>query len=237
MINSLSLIIPAFNEKDRLPKSLDQAIDYFKKHNIDFEIIVVDDASSDTTPEIVLQYSKTHPNIVLARNSKNMGKGFSVKQGVMLATKQWVLFSDADFSTPISELDKFSDFAKVYDIVIGSRALKESKIIDPQNIARELSGKAFNALARLLRLTDLKDTQCGFKLFKGAVAKIVFQKQTINGFGFDVETLSIAKRMEFKIKEVGVNWKNSKPTKLRIFIDPLLMFFDLFRIWLGQMQG
>jgi dolichyl-phosphate beta-glucosyltransferase len=174
--------------------------------------------------------------IKLLRNNTNMGKGYSIKRGILASSGDSILMTDADLSTPIEELEKLSEWInRGFDIVIGSRGLKDSDIAIRQSWYREKMGKIFNLLVRAVVIGDFKDTQCGFKLFRGSVAKEVFKKSIINGFSFDVEILSIASRSGFSIKEVPVRWLNSPRSTVSIFRDPLIMFFDLVRIRLNHM--
>ena len=167
-----------------------------------------------------------------------MGKGFSVKSGVLAAEGQYILFSDADFSTPIEEMEKLvPHFTRGFDVVIGSRAMKNSKIVLKQAWFRQGMGKAFNRLARVLGLADINDTQCGFKCFSGNAAKKIFKLQRLRGFCFDVEVLSIAKRLGYKVREEPVVWVNRADSRVRIVRDSSAMFFDLLRIRLNILLG
>jgi len=234
----LSLVIPSFNESDTLSKNLDKVYSYFSGKDYVFEIIVVDDGSTDSTKDLITGISKVRSNIKLISNIQNMGKGFSVKSGVLAACGEYILFSDADFSTPIEELEKFlPNFTQGYDIVIGSRSIKNSKVLLKQAWFRQSMGRIFNLLARLLGLADINDTQCGFKCFSSASAKRIFRLQRLNGFCFDVEVLNIAKRLGYKIKEEPVVWVNRADSRVRIIKDSLAMFFDLFRVRLNILSG
>ena len=232
----ISVVIHAFNEADRLPPTIRKIWEYLNKNFNKFEIIVVDDGSRDSTASEVESLIKTMKGIKLLRNNTNIGKGCSVKTGVLASSGNIILITDADLSTPIEELEKLAEWVnRGFDIVIGSRGLKDSDIAIRQPWYREKMGKIFNLLVRAVIIGDLKDTQCGFKLFRGSVAKEVFKKSIINGFSFDVEILSIASRSGFSIKEVPVRWLNSPHSTVSIFRDPLIMFFDLVRIRLNHM--
>lgn len=232
----ISVVIPAFNEANRLPPTIRKIWEYLNKNFNEFEIIVVDDGSRDSTASEIESLIKTMKGIKLLGNNTNMGKGYSVKTGVLASSGNIILITDADFSTPIEEFEKLAEWInRGFDIVIGSRGLKDSDIAIRQPWYREKMGKIFNLLVRAVIIGDFKDTQCGFKLFKGSAAKEVFKKSVINGFSFDVEILSIASRSGFSIKEVPVRWLNSPHSAVSIFREPLIMFFDLVRIRLNHM--
>jgi dolichyl-phosphate beta-glucosyltransferase len=238
----LSIIIPSYNEQYCIENTLSAIIKYFKNKNYNIEIIIIDDGSIDNTREVTQKYIKVFADspeifplekirIKLIENENNSGKGFSVKKGILKSSGQFVLFTDSDLSTPIEEFENlFYNLNKGFDIAIGSRDLPESKIIQHQNIVRESMGKVFNFFVRKLVKLDFRDTQCGFKLFKKEVANIIFPKMKINGFGFDVEVLYIAKRLGFKVIEVPVKWQNNKDSRVNILTDSLKMFLCLFQI-------
>src|SRR4030042_3117215 len=227
----ISVVIPAYNENVRIVKTLEKTLDYFEIHNYLYEIIIIDDASTDVTYNLVDTLFRSHSNIKILRNRKNMGKGFSVKRGVLESRGDYVLFSDADLSTPIEEIEKFfPHFNKGYDIVIGSRALKDSQILLKQPWYRKNMGKIFNLLVRLFIIKGIKDTQCGFKCFRKEVAHKIFSLQRLNGFCFDVEILYIAKSLGYKIKEVPIIWLHCLHSRVAIFMYSICMFFDLFKI-------
>lgn len=225
----LSIVIPAYNEEARIGKSLnlikDYMKNYMKKTAVKYEIIVVDDGSKDKT--VRLAKAK---GVKVLMNVTNMGKGYSVKRGMLAANGNFVLFSDADLSTPIDELGGFLKLTEEYDIVIGSRAVSGANVIVHQPFYREFIGKTFNVLVQIMAARGIKDTQCGFKLFSRECAQKIFPLQKMNGFSFDVETLFIAQKKGFRIKEQPVKWVNSKGSKVNPFIDAFRMLMDLFRI-------
>ena len=230
----LSIVIPAFNEAKRITETLSRIESYLKTQGYPYEIIVIDDGSTDKTGDLVRNRSAHNNAIRLLQNKKNMGKGYSVKRGMLEAQGEYLLFSDADLSTPIEEIEKLMPwFTRGYDIVIGSRGLLESNVVRHQPFYRERSGRVFNILVRFLIVKEIKDTQCGFKCFRQEAAKQVFKRQTVNGFCFDVEVIFIATQLGYKIKEVPIAWYNSSETKVNILIDPLKMFLDLLKIRLN----
>ena len=230
MKTSLSIVIPAFNEEKRLSASLDKILSYLKERNItDYELVIVDNHSTDSTSEIIKKFCLKDKRIIYIRN-KNKGKGYAIKRGVLSAKKRFILFSDADLSTPISELDKFLNISNDYDIIIGSR---KKRIAQP--LYRVIFGKVFYLLVIFLTGITFKDTQCGFKLFKSKVAKQIFKLQTLNHFSFDVELLYIAKN-KYKIKEFPVVWVNSKESKVEMK-DSIRMFFDILKVRFNDFRG
>jgi len=231
----MSVVIPAYNEEKRIEPTLKKAIN-FLDHNFDkYEIIVVDDCSTDNTNKIASRYKKN--NVKILRNEKNKGKGHSVKRGLLNAKYSLVLFSDSDLATPIEELGKFMNYIKEYDIIIASRNLKGSNIKVKQPVYRQLMGKTFPLLVNLIALRGFKDTQCGFKLFKTDVAKRVVSLQTFERFSFDVEILFIAKKLGYKIKEAPVVWIDKEGSKVNPIKDGIKMLIDLFKIRYNILLG
>lgn len=219
----LSIIIPCYNEGDKLGNSLKVVKSYLNKKNISCELIVVDDGSTDKTRDV----AKLFKEIKLNKKRKNFGKGYSVKEGISLAQGDFILFMDADLSTPIEELDKFLELIKKHDVIIASRAMKESEVESARY--KILLGRISNLLISLLAVKGIKDTQCGFKLFKKKVATKIFGQQIIKGFGFDFEVLFLAQKQGFSIKEVPVKWTNRKGSKVK-FVHYLLTLIELLRL-------
>ena len=224
----ISIIIPAYNEEKIIEKSISKIISFLENKKFDYEIIVVDDCSKDRTRSIINNFNSK--KIILIENKKNIGKGYSIKKGILNAKKNLVLFSDADLSTPIEELNSLLKYTDDYDIVIGSRRMKKSVIKIKQPLYRRLPGNMFPILVNFIILKDIRDTQCGFKLFKRNSARAIFKKQKIDGFCFDVEIMYLAKKEGYKIKEVPVAWTNFRDSKVNPLVDSIKMFVDLMKI-------
>jgi dolichyl-phosphate beta-glucosyltransferase len=222
-----SLIIPAYNEERRLGETLKNIINFLKNNYDNFEIIVVDDGSTDKTCDIVRSFD----NLKLIELGTNQGKGAAVRKGILSATGKIRIFTDADLSTPITEFPKAIEYLNQgYDIFIGSRALDHSLIKKHQPFYRELMGKTFNKFVQILVLWGIKDTQCGFKAFTANAAEAVFSKAVIDRFSFDVEALFIARKLKLKIAEVPVEWYNDEGTKVNALKDSFNMFLDILKI-------
>lgn len=237
---SLSIVIPAYNEETVIKKTLERVAEYLDVSHPSYEIIVVCDGSKDSTAIIAERFARergTDTIKVIAR-AGNMGKGFSVRQGCLEAKGNYVIFTDADLSTPIDEIEKLLKWLEEgYDITIGSRALKESDIQIRQAWYREIMGKIFNLFVQVFAIKGIKDTQCGFKGFKKEVARNIFQRQTINGFGFDVEVIYIARVFGYNIKEVPVRWLNRAESKVNPLTHSFQMLADLIRIRFRGWKG
>ena len=233
----VSIVVPAFNEAARIGESLQKIVDFIRLSPLPFEVIVVDDGSIDETAAIV---SRFHVKALrLLRNHQNHGKGYTVRQGVLAATGTYVLFTDADLSAPIEEVNKLLDVAvkERADVVIGSRKLQDSLIEKRQPRFREFGARVFNHMVRLILGLRLQDTQCGFKLFHRQRSRRTFEKQTTPGFGFDPELLFLARRYGLKICETPVRWSHSEGSKVRFLQDGVRMFLDLARIRWNALIG
>lgn len=238
----LSIVIPAYNEEAVIKKTLDRIAEYLEVKYPSYEIIVVCDGCKDNTARLAGDAANANQRIRVLDRKTNMGKGFSVRQGCLEANGNYVIFTDADLSTPIDEIDKLLKWLEDgYDIAIGSRALEESDIQIRQAWYRELMGKIFNLFVQIFAIKGIKDTQCGFKGFKKEAALKIFRLQTINGFSFDVEVLYIARMVGYSIKEVPVRWLNRAASKVNPLTHPLQMLTDLIRIrirgWKGAYEG
>jgi len=231
-LDSLSIVIPAYNEESRLPKTFNRILGWLEEQRLKFrEIIVVDDGSRDATAGVVEEYSKPPSPIRLLRNPGNKGKGYAVRHGVLDAGGEWILYTDADLSTPIEELQKLEAAAAQQNavIAIGSRAVDRSLVAVHQSPFREYSGRFFNVVMRAVTGLPFHDTQCGFKLYRADAAKAVFSRQEQDGFSFDVEDLVIAKKLGLRAVEVPVRWANVEGTKVTL-AQGLKSFTDLLQI-------
>lgn len=212
----LSIVIPAFNEAQRLGPTLEGIRQYARQTNLRCEVIVVDDGSKDATTQVVREFDAAPLTLHLLGHPAQRGKGFTVRQGVLAATGDAILLCDADLSAPIEELAKLQPWLeRGYDVAIGSRDLPDSRLDPPQPLARRLLAWAFRALRRRLLLHDLRDTQCGFKLLRYSAARDVFSRQTVDGWLFDCEVLGLADRLGYRIKEVGIVWRNHPHSRVR----------------------
>lgn len=236
----LSIIIPAYNEELLISDTLAQVTGFLEAKPFAYEVIVVDDGSKDRTVEFAKQWGaggKGFPVRVL-ENVRNRGKGFSVRKGFQSAGSEYACFSDADLSTPIEDYDKLSKWNdEGFDVAIGSRALKDSEVDLHQPWWREIMGKTFNKFVQVMAIRGIKDTQCGFKCFSRNAYTEVFKRQTIDGFGFDVEALYIAKKHGFKIKEVPVKWVNRFESRVNPILHPIQMLGELVLIRFRDLMG
>lgn len=226
----ISIVIPAYNEERRIVRTLEAITAFLDRKSYGSEVIVVDDGSSDGTVAAVAAMSAKLPRIKIVRNDENMGKGHSVKRGVMEAEGDLIFFTDADLSTPIEALDSFLPEIREHDIVIGSRAIKGANIVLHEPVYREILGRIFSLLVRSLCVPGFTDTQCGAKLFRREAAKAIFPRQRLSRFAFDVELLYLARLCGYKVKEIPVDWYYSTDTRVRPFRDGIKMLFDLIRI-------
>ncbi len=235
MSKYLSLIIPAYNEEGRIEACLEAVQSYLSGLEKSYEIIIVDDASTDRTLDIV----KSNDSCVrIISYEPNRGKGYAVRQGMLASEGDYAAFTDVDLSAPIDQLSKlFNAIEDGYDIAIGSRAVKGTVIPVHQPLYRELGGKCLNKIIQLLAVPGIKDTQCGFKLFKGDAARKIFSRCIINGWGFDVEVLYIARKLGYRVKEVPVTWSHMEGSKIHPFRAALRVISDVVYMRLRQLTG
>ena len=224
----LSLVIPAYNEAARIGGTLEKIRSYVKSKPFVSEVILVDDGSTDATLDAVGGF----PEVQVLRNDRNHGKGYTVRHGVLEARGRFILFTDADLSSPIEEADKLLSALETSeaDAAVGSRALQRELIGVHQPWFREFAGRFFNLLVRMLTGLKLHDTQCGFKLFRRDTTRRAFELQHVEGFGFDPELLFLIERQGGKLIEVPVRWNDNPATKVRFLRDSTRMFLDLVRL-------
>jgi dolichyl-phosphate beta-glucosyltransferase len=230
----ISIVIAAYNEEKRIGESLRKIADYFRNSGKEYEVLVVDDGSRDGTSQVVKNLGPLFRNLEIVCYGENRGKGYALRQGVLASKGDVVLVTDADLSTPIEELDKLMPLVTGgdCDVAIGSRALARSDIIKKQPFWRQGMGKIFNKIVKFLVIDDFNDTQCGFKLFSGDVARELFGKARIDRFAYDVEILALAKKRKCRILEQPIRWLNSPDSRVNPLFDSLQMIKDLVRIWM-----
>lgn len=233
----VSVVIPCLNEETRLGLSLQKLVDYFKTQDYRWQLIVIDDGSTDRTTEVPHRFLPEDQCLVL-KNEGNRGKGYSVRRGVLAAAGEYVLISDADLSTPIYEWERFLPYLQgSCDVVIGSRSLPDSNVVKRQAWYRQGMGRVFNKIIRMLVIDDFVDTQCGFKAFRRDAGTRLFEKMRIDHFCFDVEMLFLAKKAGLNVLELPVEWHNSEDSRVRILQDSSKMLRDAIRIRINDLMG
>jgi dolichyl-phosphate beta-glucosyltransferase len=238
-LQSLSIIVPAFNEERRLPATLEALTNYLQSRKLaKSELIVVDDGSTDRTADIVRQWRAKRPEVRLVHYEPNRGKGYAINRGIFESRCEWVLLTDADLSAPIEDLALLEAAIERTGAMgaIGSRAVNRELVGKHQPFPRELMGRIFNLAMMLITGLRFKDTQCGFKLFRADAAKSIAVRRAVDGFGFDVEMLFLAKRLSYQIEEVPVRWDNIEGTKVSLW-KGLGAFADLLRVRWNASRG
>lgn len=226
-----SIVIPAYNEGERITATFDKLLAWIAEQRWNAEIVVVNDGSSDNTAAIIAAYAAAHPQVRLVENPGNRGKGYSVRNGMLHARADLLMFSDADLSSPISEAPKLFDaIAAGADVAVGSRWLRSELQTERQPIYRQLFGRIFNLYLRILLGIRFKDTQCGFKAFRRTAADAIFPRQRIERWGFDPEILFLARRFGFKSVEIGVEWAHDERTKISYFRDGMRMVAEVLQV-------
>jgi dolichyl-phosphate beta-glucosyltransferase len=233
-----SIIIPAYNEGARLGATLDRVLNHIADRRWDAEVIVVNDGSRDNTAELARAHAKVNPIVRLIENPGNRGKGYSVRNGMLNANGEILLFTDADLSSPIEQASKLFDAVQSgADVAIGSRWLQPDLQAQRQSLLRQFYGRTFNLVLRVLLGLRFKDTQCGFKAFSPSAAHKLFSMQTIEGWGFDAELLYLAERSGLKVKEVPVVWSDAAGTRINPVRDGLNMIAETLAIRWNALTG
>ncbi len=233
-----SIVIPAYNEGHRLGATLEKVLGYIREQGWDAEVVVVNDGSRDNTADIVRSFAEKNPSLRLVENPGNRGKGYSVRNGMLNARGQILLFSDADLSSPIEEVPKLLQaLEQGADIAIGSRWLQAELQTQRQPLHRQLFGRIFNVLLRITLGLQFADTQCGFKAFKRRAAQAVFPLQKIERWGFDPEILFLARKFGFAVKEIPVAWGHSGGARINPVVDGSRMFLEMLRIRWYDLTG
>jgi dolichyl-phosphate beta-glucosyltransferase len=236
---ALSLVIPAYNEQARLPYTLSEIENYVCREAIDCEVIVVDNGSRDATSAVVQQAASRFPRLRLLRTDGH-GKGLAVRTGVLAAQGDVVIFADADLSWAVEDLSRFMAFFDTSDddpaVVIGSREGYGARRVGEPSY-RHLMGRVFNRVVQTLAVPGIEDSQCGFKAFSRVAARAIFARQRIDGFGFDVEVLYLARRMGYSIRVVPLHWEHKENSRVAPFRDTLLMLSDVLRVRLTGWRG
>jgi dolichyl-phosphate beta-glucosyltransferase len=234
----LSIVIPAYNEEKRLAPVLDSVYSFFTSQGIDFEIVVVNDGSTDNTGALVKDFTCKYKQVRLIEHTNNKGKGYAIRIGVLAANGDLILTNDADGSSPIVEFGRLrASIKNGADLAIGSRAKPDSSCTVNALPYRTYMGNTFNRIVQSLLLPGIYDTQCGFKLFKKAVARDIFAAATIDGYAFDVEILYLAKLRKYRLEEVPTSWNNMPGSKLNIFVDSLKMLVEVLKIKCNAARG
>jgi dolichyl-phosphate beta-glucosyltransferase len=227
----LSIVIPSYNEEQRLGETLDAILKFIGQRHLEAEILVVDDGSADGTVRVAEGFLRGRRGRVV-QNRRNRGKGYSVRHGVLAAEGRWVLLTDADLSTPIEEYDRLAAAARSHDldVVIGSRGLHDSNVEVAQHGVRQFMGRTFNKAIRVMTGLRFKDTQCGFKLMDRDRCLPLFRRMNVERFAFDVELLFLCNRYGLKVEEVAVTWRNNPASKVSILGDPMNMLVDVAKV-------
>ena len=234
----LSIVIPAYNESARIENALDRVLSCIDERGWDAEVLVVDDGSKDDTAAIVQRWMATHPRLHLIQNPGNKGKGYSVRNGLLQAAGEVVMFTDADLSAPMEEAERLLaaiDYGA--DVAIGSRWMDRTRQTIHQPLYRQFFGRCFNWVTRTVMGLPYKDTQCGFKAFKRSAAQVIFRLQTIERWGFDPEILFIARKLKYVIREVPVTWGHDERSRMSYLRDGMRMLEEMVMIRWNALTG
>jgi glycosyltransferase involved in cell wall biosynthesis len=234
----LSIVIPAYNESARIESTLERVMQCIETEGWDAEVLVVDDGSRDNTPAIITRWMEQYPYLHLIQNPGNRGKGYSVRNGLLQASGEIVMFTDADLSAPMEEAGRLLAALEAgADVAIGSRWMDRTRQTIHQPLYRQFFGRCFNAITRIVMGLPFKDTQCGFKAFKRPAAQIIFRLQRIERWGFDPEILFIARKLKYKIVEVPVTWGHDERSRMSYLRDGLKMLEEMVSIRANSIAG
>lgn len=234
----LSVVIPVYNETDRLGRTVPELLEYLHAASYPYEIVIVDDGSTDGTAVLAEDLLRIEPDFRVLAQPENRGKGHAVKVGMLAARGQYVLFMDADLSTPPTELDKFWRWLEGgYDVVIGSRKMQGARVVRGQPVWRKSLGKIFTWLTNQIATRNISDVTCGFKCYSYEAAQTLFGLSVLDDWSFDAEIIFLAQRLRYRIKEVPVNWHDEPGTKVRLWKDAITSFLGLLRIRVNAYQG
>ena len=234
----LSIVIPAYNESARIEDALERVMSCVAERGWDAEVVVVDDGSKDNTAEIVHRWMEQHPRLHLVHNPGNKGKGYSVRNGLLQAAGDIVMFTDADLSAPMEEAERLiAAIEDGVDVAIGSRWMDRTRQTIHQPLYRQFFGRCFNRITRMVMGLPFKDTQCGFKAFKRSAAQVIFRLQTIERWGFDPEILFIARKLKYVVREVPVTWGHDERSRISYLKDGMKMLEDMARIRANSLAG
>ncbi len=234
----LSIVIPAYNESARIERTLDRVMSCVEKQGWDAEVLVVDDGSTDSTPQIIQNWMTRYPRLHLIQNEGNRGKGYSVRNGLLQATGDVVMFTDADLSAPMEEAERLlAAIADGADVAIGSRWMDKTRQTIHQPLYRRFFGRCFNWVTRTVMGLPFKDTQCGFKAFKRPAAQVIFRLQRIERWGFDPEILFIARKLGYNIREVPVTWGHDERSRMSYLKDGMKMLEEMAIIRTNSIAG
>lgn len=234
----LSIVIPAYNESARIEQTLDRVMNCVSVQGWDAEVLVVDDGSKDNTAAIVERWMRVHPRLHLVKNAGNRGKGYSVRNGLLQAAGEIVMFTDADLSAPMEEAERLvAAIAAGADVAIGSRWMDRTRQTIHQPFYRQFFGRCFNWITRRVMGLPFKDTQCGFKAFKREAAQVIFRLQTIERWGFDPEILFIARKLKYTIREVPVTWGHDERSRISYLKDGMKMLEEMAVIRANSVRG
>jgi len=233
MPDSVSIVIPAYEEERRLPPTLEQIAEWSKRCTFPMEVLIVVEPGKDRTREIATAAAASEPNLRVLTYERQRGKGHAVRTGMVAAEGTLIFYMDADLSVPLREADAFVEYFRMHpgaDVLVGNRQHAQSRITRAQSPLRQRLGQTFNLMLRGLGIASVHDTQCGFKGFRRAAARAIFARQRIDGFAFDVEVLLLAQKLGLRVVDLPVEWINSDESKVRLFRDSAQMLWDAWRV-------